>query len=112
MLLDGRLGKLLQQPFNVSGDVHRLHLAQVMHSPALAPPGEPARGLVIGPPRVSVADVRREEIAAAFAWGTNSAGGLTASAAKPRGTLTGTSSFEKGGRVNNASRMLHNKMRF
>jgi hypothetical protein len=49
------------QHFDIGGDVGRFHRTQVDQSSALAPVGKPAGGLVIGPPRVAVADMRREE---------------------------------------------------
>jgi hypothetical protein len=66
MLLDCRLGELLQQYLDISLDVQRLHLGQLAQSSVLAPVRKPAWGLLISPPRVFVGDIRGEEIIESF----------------------------------------------
>jgi len=60
-LLDARHGELARRRLDPSGDVHRLHGGDRRQAGARAPGQEFVGGPVIGPPRVWVADVGREE---------------------------------------------------
>jgi hypothetical protein len=61
VLLDRRLLKILAERLDIGGDVERLDVGELAEFVAIAPVEEPHDGMVIGRPRVLVADGGGEE---------------------------------------------------
>lgn len=62
MLLDRGLGEARQKAFDIARDMHGLHVRQIVHAALGAEFRKLARRVVVGAPRVLVADIRGEEI--------------------------------------------------
>jgi hypothetical protein len=62
VLLDGRLGKLLQELLDEGGDVDRPNSRKIVYPVVFTPFREPARRIIVCAPGVSVANVSGEEL--------------------------------------------------
>jgi hypothetical protein len=81
VLLDRRLFEILAERLDIGGDMQRLDIGDLTEFVLIAPGEEPHDGVVIGRPRVLVADGGGEELQKA-------ARGLSPASAITRGTTT------------------------
>src|SRR5437870_11498360 len=66
VLLHCRLGVRALQILDISCNVYRFDFSQIEQPASFAPVGKTAHSLVVRPPRVSIANVCREEFPEAF----------------------------------------------